>query len=60
MNDAPTPEEPIVCARCGKTADEPPVTWSSSLENGARRYLCDSCARENIRSIEGRLDSTWW
>ncbi|MET9438430.1 hypothetical protein [Streptomyces sp. NPDC006551] len=60
MNDARTPEEPIVCARCGKTAEELPVTWSCSVEDGARRYLCDSCARENIRSIEGRLDSTWW
>ncbi|MEV4945231.1 hypothetical protein [Streptomyces sp. NPDC053755] len=60
MTDARTPEQPVVCAHCGKTAEELPVTWTCSLENGTRRYLCDTCARENIRSIEGRLDSTWW
>ncbi|MDT9688282.1 hypothetical protein Q5762_07920 [Streptomyces sp. P9(2023)] len=60
MNDARKPEEPIVCARCGKTAETLPVTWTCSVENGSRHYICDSCARENIRSIEGRLDSAWW
>lgn len=49
-----------MCARCGKTAEELPVTWTCSVENGSRYYVCDVCARENIRSIEGRLDSTWW
>ncbi|QGZ53089.1 hypothetical protein GPZ77_23070 [Streptomyces sp. QHH-9511] len=60
VNDARNPEEVIVCAGCGKTAEEPPVTWSCSVENGTRRYLCDTCARDHIRSIEGRLDSAWW
>ncbi|MFF3315708.1 hypothetical protein ACFYV5_09355 [Streptomyces sp. NPDC003035] len=60
MNDARPPEEPIVCARCGRTAEEPPVTWTFSVENGARRYLCEACSRENLRSIEGRLDPSWW
>jgi len=23
-------------------------------------WTCASCARENIRSIEGQLDSPWW
>jgi hypothetical protein len=23
-------------------------------------YLCDRCSRENIRSIEGRLDPVYW
>ncbi|WP_137993470.1 hypothetical protein [Streptomyces vilmorinianum] len=60
VNDARTPDEPIVCARCGKTAQSVPVTWTCSVENGTRQYICDTCARENIRSIEGRLDSSWW
>ncbi|MFI0736975.1 hypothetical protein ACH4PU_02535 [Streptomyces sp. NPDC021100] len=51
---------PIMCARCGTTADGPPPTWTCSVENGARRYFCDDCARANIRAIEGRLDSSWW
>ncbi|MVO83264.1 hypothetical protein GPA10_00440 [Streptomyces sp. p1417] len=49
-----------VCARCGAVADGRPPTWTCSVENGVRHYFCDTCARDNIRSIEGRLDSTWW
>ncbi|CCB76751.1 Predicted protein [Streptantibioticus cattleyicolor NRRL 8057 = DSM 46488] len=50
----------MVCARCGAVADRPPVTWTCSVEGGERRYFCENCARANIRSIEGRLDSAWW
>ncbi|MEU8673544.1 hypothetical protein [Streptomyces sp. NPDC048560] len=52
----------VVCAQCetaanGRTA---PPTWSCSLEDGVRRYLCDDCARAHIRAIESRLDPDWW
>lgn len=30
------------------------------MENGTRHYICDVCSRENLRAIEGRLDSAWW
>ncbi|UZJ29703.1 hypothetical protein [Streptomyces endophytica] len=49
-----------VCAGCGAVAEDTPPTWTCSVENGERRYFCDRCARENIRAIEGRLDSSWW
>ncbi|ARF57306.1 hypothetical protein [Streptomyces gilvosporeus] len=49
-----------VCAGCGAIAQGPPPTWTCSVENGERRYFCETCARENIRAIEGRLDSSWW
>ncbi|MFE1291535.1 hypothetical protein [Streptomyces sp. NPDC058751] len=52
--------ERIVCARCGTTAPGPQVTWTCSVENGTRHYICDTCARTNLRAIEGRLDSAWW
>ncbi|HEY9367315.1 hypothetical protein [Streptomyces sp.] len=55
-----TSEESFVCARCGAVAESLPVTWTCSVENGSRRYFCDACARDNIRAIEGRLDSSWW
>ncbi|MGW3247146.1 hypothetical protein [Streptomyces sp. NPDC001070] len=48
------------CARCGAVAEGLPLTWTCSVENGSRVYFCDDCARSNIRSIEGRLDSSWW
>ncbi len=49
-----------MCSHCGKVAEGTPLTWTCSVENGIRHYYCDDCARENIRSIEGRLDSEWW
>ncbi|MFF3290804.1 hypothetical protein [Streptomyces sp. NPDC003023] len=58
------PREPggdsVVCAGCGAVAQEVPVTWICSVEDGARHYFCDECARANIRAIEGRLNSDWW
>jgi hypothetical protein len=54
--------ETLVCARCGTATagPTPPVTWTCSVENGSRIYFCENCARDNIRAIEGRLDSSWW
>jgi DNA-directed RNA polymerase subunit RPC12/RpoP len=49
-----------MCARCGATAEAPQPLWICSVENGARHYFCATCARENLRAIEGRLDSDWW
>ncbi|MGH8866547.1 MAG: hypothetical protein ACRDYU_00960 [Actinomycetes bacterium] len=54
----------VSCAWCG-TIPEPdstrvPLTWTTSVENGTTRYLCESCTRENVRGIEGKLDSAWW
>lgn len=50
----------VTCARCGTTSDELPLTWSSSAERGGIVYYCQTCSRENLRSIEGRLDEEWW
>ncbi|MEW2394741.1 hypothetical protein [Streptomyces sp. NPDC046862] len=56
-----TAENPhVVCAQCGTSAEAPQPTWTCSMENGTRHYFCDSCARANLRAIEGRLDSAWW
>ncbi|MFG2377982.1 hypothetical protein ACGFY9_41820 [Streptomyces sp. NPDC048504] len=52
--------QPLVCARCGTRSEGPQPTWTCSVENGTRHYFCDLCARENLRAIEGRLDSAWW
>ncbi|MFE9627486.1 hypothetical protein [Streptomyces sp. NPDC006527] len=58
---SPTEPRPLVCARCGTPAGESlPVTWTCSVENGVRRHFCETCSRENLRAIEGRLDSPWW
>ncbi|WP_416982382.1 hypothetical protein [Streptomyces sp. T028] len=60
-DDGGSPTDPVVCAHCGTPAGKPvPVTWTCSVENGVRRYFCETCARDNLRAIEGRLDSNWW
>jgi hypothetical protein len=52
----------VVCVGCGRTADEPPLTWSRRM--GRRgivdpAWLCDRCTREHLREIEAELDDIW-
>ncbi|MER6524863.1 hypothetical protein [Streptomyces sp. NPDC001508] len=60
--DGPTARpRPLVCARCRTpSAVLQPATWTCSVENGVRQYFCDDCSRQNLRAIEGRLDSARW
>ncbi|MFJ8183150.1 hypothetical protein [Streptomyces sp. NPDC096105] len=51
--------EPPVRARCGVRADGPRPAWTLSAENGVRLHCCERCSREDLRAIEGRLDSQW-
>lgn len=50
------------CALCGQQAasEDVPLTWMTSVEDGRKRLYCDRCARENVRSIEGKLDPVYW
>jgi hypothetical protein len=52
----------VTCDFCGTTdaAEDPPLTWTTSVENGRRRVYCATCSREHLRAIEGKLDSEWW
>ncbi|WKX72471.1 hypothetical protein ACQUSR_10750 [Streptomyces sp. P1-3] len=52
--------ETVTCARCGAVAEGMPLNWTCSVENRRRCYFCVDCARDNIRAIESRLDSSWW
>ena len=52
--------ERVSCAVCGRTEDELPATWSMQVSERGQTWICDTCARENIRSIEGKLDEAWW
>ena len=59
--DSSDPEARPVCGTCGTVADTPrPATWSVSVEGGRRAWTCERCAREHVRSIEAKLDSSWW
>ncbi|HEX9697654.1 MAG TPA: hypothetical protein VGB64_15230 [Actinomycetota bacterium] len=52
------------CRMCGATATcvpgGLPPGWSFSAEPGGITFMCDDCARRNIRSIEAKLPSEWW
>ena len=51
---------PVNCAGCGTAGEGPPPTWSSQTSARGLTWLCGRCTRENLRSIEGRLDEAWW
>ena len=59
------PHNPLVCATCG--ASPAPgeqaaarLTWSRGTEGGRTTWTCEACSRENLRSIESKLDPAWW
>ena len=46
------------CDFCGRQAeDAETLTWTTSVENGRHRTFCDTCSREHLRAMEGKLDS---
>jgi DNA-directed RNA polymerase subunit RPC12/RpoP len=56
----------LVCSTCGRLLDADEeiararLTWTRGLENGRPVWTCDRCSRDHLRSIEGKLDSSWW
>ena len=63
MNKDTADTAPPVCATCGRMADDESaarLTWVFGVEKGRQVWTCDHCSRDNLRSIEGKLDSTWW
>ena len=56
-----TDPSPVYCSLCGRRADAPPLTWL--YERDPRRggqWICDTCARSNLRAIEAKLSREWW
>ena len=53
-------DQVVSCALCGAQAVRLPLTWATSLEGGLTRYYCESCSRDNLRAMEGRLDAEWF
>jgi hypothetical protein len=57
------------CSICGRTADaeadgDPPLTWCADIvetRDGHRtRWVCHTCTRQFVRSIEAKLEQNWW
>jgi hypothetical protein len=54
---------PVVCTTCGAVPEDEALarlTWTRGVENGRDVWTCDRCSRQHLRSIEGKLDSSWW
>ena len=52
--------ESVSCSRCGTTVPSLPVSWSFEVTERGKAWLCEACTRDNVRSIEGKLDEAWW
>ena len=53
----------MVCATCGAVPTDEGLarlTWARGVENGRDVWTCETCSRRHLRSIEGKLDSSWW
>ncbi|HTN78425.1 MAG TPA: hypothetical protein VMK16_02030 [Acidimicrobiales bacterium] len=53
----------VTCVVCGTVADDPetvPLGWSMSTSERGKEFTCPRCVRENVRSIEAKLDEAWW
>jgi hypothetical protein len=50
------------CDFCGRQEDDEAttLTWTTAVENGRAKTFCDTCSREHLRAMEGKLDSEWW
>ncbi len=58
-----TVSDQVICASCGRAAETPPLTWSRQVGrrgSATPDWLCDTCTRENLREIEGKIDDVWW
>ena len=57
------------CSMCGRVADasedgDPPIAWCADVvesRNGPQtKWICSSCTRSYVRSIEAKLDQIYW
>ena len=52
----------VTCDFCGTSVedDDPPLTWTVSVEGGGTKRYCERCTRDNVRAMEGKLDTEFW
>jgi protein-arginine kinase activator protein McsA len=54
----------VNCAACGSEEAEVLLTWAMVVEGAGERrrtvYYCETCSRENLRSIEAGLEREHW
>ncbi|HET8616436.1 MAG TPA: hypothetical protein VFL94_12990 [Actinomycetales bacterium] len=53
----------VVCASCGAPGPDDEsqlVAWTRGVERGRTVWMCPRCVRENLRSIEAKLERGFW
>ncbi len=58
----------MVCTLCGQSLDSEAdeqsgmaaLSWVRSTERGRETTYCASCARDNLRAIESKLEVEYW
>jgi hypothetical protein len=59
--DRVSEDETVTCSYCGTQAPAAEtLSWTTAVERGSRQTYCVPCSRENLRAMEGKLDSEWW
>ena len=54
-------DEVVTCDFCGRQAPgSQTLGWTLSVEQGRRLRYCETCSREHLRAIEGKLDNELW
>ena len=54
-------EETVTCSYCGTQAPaSEALAWTTAVERGRQQRFCVTCSRDNLRAMEGKLDSEWW
>ncbi|WP_216214489.1 hypothetical protein [Amycolatopsis aidingensis] len=57
-------DAPAACFRCGARRDPADpgqrLAWVADFDQGTKRWLCPSCARQHVRDIEGKLPGEYW
>lgn len=54
-----TEADQLSCARCSRALPEDALTWSRQSDRRGTFWLCDTCTRETIASIESGIDDIW-
>jgi hypothetical protein len=54
-----TETDQFSCARCARAMPVDALTWSRQSDRRGTFWLCDTCTRESISSIEAGIDDIW-
>lgn len=54
-----TETDQFSCARCTRAMPVDALTWSRQSDRRGTFWLCDTCTRESIASIEAGIDDIW-